>query len=967
MEKPFLRLVAEDIQQRFGKDISDIAIVFNNKRPITYLKKHLVDVFGQAIWSPQFFTIQEFLSRSTEDVQASALTQFFYLFELHNALLIKEGREPELLEEFYPIAEKILSDFGQLDYDLVPVDQIYMELHDTTAIDLAFQHFTPEQQEFIRQFWQSFSMKGHTAVQQRFLSLWKKLPVLYKELKEKLKSEKQTNHPTIYRELAEGKAQHQQFHKDFKQILFVGFNALNRAEAKLFKQWQDEGLALFYFDADAHYLDDKMQEAGLFIRRNLEQTGLINALGDVPNIIGNRNTEVHLYQSLGKNSEAKLLHDVLEKQLTEEQYGQESAAVLLADESLLVPLLQSLPQMDINITTGYPLIQSPIFGLFDLWMETQQLISHQKKEKIPYQLLETFISHPLSKVSPQQKQSIQRESAEKQLFEIQVAEIDVSSSALPKFFKPLNHPSELIPTMVHLIDELLMTIASNGRIRQIESNLLIETKKVLNQLHLGFAHLGPLSISFQIGLIRKAIASINSAIEGDQLKGLQIMGLLESRCLNFDHVYILGANEGILPKTSSGATFLPNNLRKAYGLPVLENQDALSAYLFYRHFQFSHDIHVFYNGIVDESSTGEESRFIKQMEFETPLQFIKHTQQQPLLFPTQPEELIIPKKDEIWEQLYQTYIVRRKALSASAFTTYLQSPLQFFLKYVADIKEPPSISQEFEMNKLGTVIHECMEKLLTPLLDVKDFTPTQELKAALERVDQQVLQEIGIIYLTDFKTLDELNSLQRIMHKIATEYIKMYLQYDMDQYESIRIVELENDEDYFLDFPIEIQGKQETIKLYGIIDRVDEVIDRNGVRKLRIVDYKTGSDQVLFTNLDKVFAANTDNKALLQTLFYAYVYEQKSGLKGLEPHLYVARRMREDGTLFRNKSGSMTFDDFFLEDQKQVFVGFLREQLEELFNPEVPFKHNPDAVVYPSDPYTLFYRYSTEEKASEEA
>jgi len=965
MEKAFLRLVAEDIQAKFGKDISDNAIVFNNKRPITYLKKHLVDVFGQAIWSPQFFTIQEFFALSSKKVQATQLTQFFYLFELHNNLLEKEGKEPETLEEFYPIAEIILSDFGQLDYDLVPIDQIYMELFDTTEIDITFQHFTEEQQVFIKQFWKSFSMKGHTAVQQRFLALWKRLPILYKSFKEKLKTENQTNFPTLYRDLAEGRGENQGFINQFKKVIFVGFNALNKAEAGLFKQWQEEDKAIFYFDVDAHYLDDKIQEAGLFLRRNLFQTGLVNALGEAPNIIGNRDIDVNLYQTSGKNSEAKLLHDIL-LNTGGIDFNNETAAILLADESLLVPLLQSLPQMDINITTGYPLIQSPIYGLFDLWCEVQLYISHQKKEKLPYQLLETFLSHPLTKISKKQKQQIQKESSEKQLFEVSIAEIDVSSSVLPNFFKPIKNSAELIPTMVRMIEDLVQSISLEGTTKVIESNLLIETKKVLNQLHLGFDKLGHLSISFQIGLIKKALAPINSAIEGDQLYGLQIMGLLESRCLNFDHVYVLGANEGILPKTSSAATFLPNNLRKAYGLPVLENQDALSAYLFYRHFQYSNDIHLFYNGIVDENSTGEESRFIKQLNFETNFKFIKRSQQQPLLFPVQPEELVIDKKGDIWDKLYGSYIKDRKALSASAFTTYLMSPLQFFLKYVADIKEPPSISQEFEMNKLGTVIHECMEQLLSPYKGSTDFTPTSELEKALEKVDSTVIKEIGKQYQTELTKLEDLNSLQRIMHKISSEYIKMYLQYDIDQYESFRIVELENDQDYFLDFEINIQGVPQKIRLFGIIDRVDEVISKNGQRKLRIVDYKTGADQVIFGNLDKVFSDNTENKALLQTLFYAYVYEQVSGLRGLEPHLYVARRMREDGTLFRNRSGSLVFEDLILEDQKKVFVEFLREKLEELFNPDIPFKHNPDAIVYPSDPYTLFYKYSISEKAEEE-
>src|SRR5690606_36504769 len=201
--------------------------------------------------------------------------------------------------------------------------------------------------------------------------------------------------------------------------------------------------------------------------------------------------------------------------------------------------------------------------------------------------------------------------------------------------------------LLNILDNLLSSAAQDSPIQQIEANLLIETKKVLHQLQLGFARMPSLHISFQIGLIRKAIAPIHAAIEGDPLDGLQIMGLLESRCLNFDHVYILGVNEGILPSTSGTPTFLPNNLRKAYGLPVLENQDALSAYLFYRHFQYSTNIHLFYNSIVDERSTGEESRFIRQLEFESKFRFVKRLQQQPILFTPAANELIISKTGEI--------------------------------------------------------------------------------------------------------------------------------------------------------------------------------------------------------------------------------------------------------------------------------------------------------------------------------
>ncbi|MGO1671529.1 MAG: PD-(D/E)XK nuclease family protein [Sphingobacterium sp.] len=965
MQKPFLQLVAEDIKSRFGNEIAEIAVVFNNKRPMTYLKKHLVDTYGQAIWSPQFYTVQNFFALSSDKIIASPLTQFFYLYQLNNQLLEQAGEAPETPEEFYPIAEIILSDFDQLDYELIPVDHIYMELFEGHQIDVAFQHLTAEQQQFIKQFWQSFSIQGHTAVQERFLRLWKRLPTLYRRFKERLANENQTRFPSIYRDLAEDQSAIQAFTKKFKKILFVGFNALNRAEEHLFKHWQDQDHALFYFDSDRYYLDDSLQEAGLFLRRNLHSTGLQNALGERPNILGTRRSQVYLNQCMGKNAETKLLHDHLLTSLAQESESEQTTAILLADESLLVPLLQSLPDTKVNITTGYPLTQSPLYGLLDLWMEIQLLVSQQKRSHIPFQLLEIFLSHPLIQISSQQKDELQRNMADKQLFEVALHDIEISTATLPHFFHPTHQTEELVPSLLRLVDDLLIHLGEQTKSHAIETNLLVEIKKTLNQLVSNFEQIATLNLGFQLGLIKKALLPINAAIEGDQLSGIQIMGLLESRCLNFDRVFILGANEGVLPQTSNSLTFIPTNLRRAYGLPVLENQDALSAYLFYRHFQYSDEIHLFYNGIIDESSSGEESRFIKQLEFESNFHFIRRTHQQPLLFPHHPEALVIEKNGAVWDQMARTYLQGEKSISASAFTSYLYSPLQFFFKYVAEIKEPPSISQEFEMNRLGTVIHNCMERLLTPYKNIDDLISTHILQEATKRVELVVFQEIIQQYQLDYTKLDELSSLHRIMHKISSEYIHMYLAYDMAHYQSFRIIELENTNDYFLDFEIQIDGKPEIVKLYGIIDRIDEVITHDGERKLRIVDYKTGADTVLFANLDKVYAMNTDNKALIQTLFYAHVYEQKSGILGLEPHLYVARRMREEGTVFTNKRGNLRMHGSFLEEQKAVFVDFLRKTLEEIFNPQIPFQHHPGVKIYPSDPYTLFYKNSTAQDAED--
>ena len=966
MHTPFLHLVAQNIQSRFGKDITDIAIVFNNKRPITYLKKYLAQVYAQSIWSPEFYTIQDFFALSSDKTIASPLSQFFHLHQIHNVMLQEEGLEPEAPEEFYPIAEIILRDFDQLDYELVDIDQIYLDLAEEQQIDLQFAHLTAQQQAFIKQFWQSFSAQGHTAVQERFLRLWRRLPTLHKRFNQRLVEENQTRFPSVYRELAEAPQLSAVFTQKFKQVLFIGFNALNQAEQQVFKRWQEEEFALFYFDLDRYYLDDPIQEAGFFLRKNLDAVGLKNALGDPPAVLGHRKTPVHLNQCLGKNAETKLLHDQLLE--SHKQNPECSTAILLADESLLVPLLQSLPDIQVNITTGYPLVQSSVYGLIDLWMDIQLLITQQKRTQIPFQLVDTFLGHPLVQIGADQKNDLQKWTADKQLFEIAVSDIDISTANLRHFFDPLPASGLFIPTLVALIDDLLTHLIQQEHQYRIETHLLVEVKKTLNQLISHTEQISTWNLSFQVGLVKKALLPISAAIEGDQLSGVQIMGLLESRCLNFDRIFILGANEGILPQTSHAPTFIPTNLRRAYHLPVLENQDALSAYLFYRHFQYSKEIHIFYNGLIDESSTGEESRFIKQLEFESQFQFVHRFHQQPLVFPATVPEVTIEKTGAVWQNMYKKFIKEKKSISASALTTYLYSPLQFFFKYVAEIKEPPAVTQEFEMNRLGTILHNAMERLLTPYKGSEDFIPTAALQSAIDQVDQVVFQEICVQYQLDYQQIDQLSSLHRIMHKIASRYSRVYLEYDQTHYQAFRIVELENTDDYFLDFEIDINGKPEHIKLYGIIDRIDEVLTAEGEVKQRIVDYKTGADSVTFPSLDKVFAMSTANKALIQTLFYCHVYEQVRGLNGLEPHLYVARRMRTEGTLFTNNNTrkTLTLEGSVLAEQKTAFQSFLKSVLEELFNPKIPFRHLPETAVYPSDPYTLFYSHPATDTESDE-
>jgi len=966
MNKPFLYKVVTDIQKKFGKELSDIAIVFNNKRPITYFKKYLSDVYNQALWSPEFYTISEFFESESQEIVADDISQFFHLYRCYNNILKKEGRKEETFEEFYPLAEIILSDFAELDYELVSVDRVFDILYDTTKIDLEFDAHSEEQKNFLKTFWSTFQSEDHSYVQQRFLKLWKRLPLLYKEFKRSLLKDGATTLASIYRNIAEKEHAGDKYINRFSKIIFIGFNALNNAEKTIFKRWQDQNLALFYFDVDPYYMEDPNQEAGHFLRQNIAQTGLKNSLEDSPGLIKNKQEPIKLYGSGGMTAQAKLLSKHLETNYHVSQ--EKSTGILLADEQLLLPLLQSLPDIPVNITTGYPFSQSPIFSLLSLWMDIQHEISINQKDKLPYDWLKNLLSNPFSGITQEEKDLFFKEVSKKQNYEIDISELKLSNAVLSHFFKPINQAKDLIPGASLLLDTLLEQEKANHNARRLEIILIVEAKKALNKLFLGFSNTLFPTIDFQRGLIKRALSSVKAAIQGDPTYGVQIMGLLESRSLNFDSLYVLGANEGVLPKSSPRTTFIPFSIRQAFGLSLPENQQALSAYLFFRQIQHAKEINVYYNSLVNYSGTGEESRFIKQLEYEARLKVIRYQHAQPIYFKKPSIPLAIEKDKDVLNKLQNKYLKAQNTLSASALTTYLNSPLEFFIKYVAEIKEPPTISQEIEANKLGTIIHNVMERILTPFLGLEDFSSTQELKLLKSKVSQHVVQEIGIQHYKNYTKLNELSALEHIMHKIACSYISTFLDYDIKNYEFFKIIELENNEDYILDFPIVVNGKEEIIKLFGIIDRVDQVVTHDGELINRIVDYKTGGDELNFKIEDSLKLTCPKNKALIQTLFYTYIYQKIKNANDYQPHLYVARTMQSEGTLFYTGSGKKKrfLDTTLIQELKDQFEDFLRMSIEQIFDCESPFIHHPESIVYPNSPYEYLLQSTESAKLDEE-
>lgn len=948
---PFLKEVAKDLVARTGKDLHHAAVVFNNKRPVAYLQHHLAQTIGKPFWSPSFYTIQEFFALSTDLLVADGFTQFFTLYQQYNELLKKEGAKPINPDVFYPVARIILSDFAQIDNDLVNAEQLFEELEDIAVIEKNFQHLSSEQQAFLEQFWTSFSSGKQKNHQEQFIRMWRRMPSLYQGFHAALKAKGLTTMAHVYRNLATGKAENPQFIDDFAQgkLVFAGFNALSNAEARIFTQWSKAEKALFYFDTDNYYMQDETQEAGLFLRKNIQKLGLPNALGESRELIRSGVKEIKVYKTQGQTAQAKILQRELEEDypMLDAADNAGKIALILADESLLLPILQTIPThytagdhtaaVNLNVTMGYPLLATSIFGLADIWLSVQSQFAAGKKSTVNHREVDAFLSHPLVGLPVELRDRLQKKILEEQFIEVETDVLKDAGELSALFFSRRDKGGLAILSLKEVFQFILKQQLAEKTLKQTEADLFIATIKELNRLHDTLTEFtANLPLPFVLSLMQKAIQGIAVPLSGEPLEGVQVMGLLESRSLDFDHVYILGVNEGILPQVSVSPSFIPDSIRRAYGLPVIENQDAISAYMFYRLLQRSRKVSLVYNGQGDDNNTGEPSRFLRQLEFESGYTF-KYYDQFQTVSTTAHTNADIVKNGEVWERLslYLDHQDPSLRVSATALTTYMNCQVQFFYKYIAKIEEPKELAENLEANNIGSMLHFVMERFYEELKSESPYITRDRIST--HRKELKRLCKIAFVKVmsNDEHKLIQHNGMQQVVLAIVAEYANVILDYDEIE-APFSILDLESKDQ--IDFALQVNGEEKIVTLHGIIDRVDQKAGTT-----RVVDYKTGRDELQFTAIEDLFdgAINKQNKALVQTLFYTYVYEQAKGITGMEPNLYLIRKMRKEGTLFHFSESRkrVHLQAEHLAGLKTDFSRLLRIKLEELFNPAVAFTH----------------------------
>ncbi|MES2645665.1 MAG: PD-(D/E)XK nuclease family protein [Bacteroidota bacterium] len=943
----FLKTVATELYNIHRAHLHRLLVVFPNRRQSIFFRHYFLQVAEPPAFMPQMLTIEQLVAQSAAMPAADSLLQSFELYKAYKTICLEEGEEASGLpdyEQFFPIGETLLKDFSEMDAYLLNVSEVCSVLYNIETIEKAFDQLSEEQKSFLKQFWASVTHKG--AAQERFLKLWKRLPAIYQLFHQQLEAIGFTTLGKSYRSLATNKHSPPEFSGGWQHVAFVGFNAFNKAEETFLQQWQSTGFASLWFDADEYYLSDKKQEAGYFLRRNLEKIQLKNEL-PVLNRIRNHPNTITVKAVQGHTAQAKIIADWL--QLFPPGNPIETSAILLADESLILPVLQSLPGNDIpvNVTMGYPLQQTAVFSFFNLYFTIQADLAKNRWLNLHFELVQEWLHHPLCDLPEEFRLGLLQKIVQQVLVRVPLKMLFKKSAITDLVLLKINAEADVFGRLRQMFQIMQQQPALQDD--ALLQGAIVGAWQVLQTAEPLFEQLKPTpSLNLVVQVLRRHLSTITIPFEGEPLSGIQVMGLLESRGLDFKHILILGAAEGTLPRINAPQTFLPDGVRRAFGLPVPEFQDAIFAYTFYRLLHRCETMQLAYNALVSDNGTGEPSRFIQQLQFETNIPFrFEHpgTVVKPSALPV----ISIEKTPEIFRFLNK-YLLSEKpvSVSPSQVNTYISCRLQYFFKYLASLKKPDTLSEEVDAATLGSIVHEIMEQLYARLKDHQgDWMVTKD---SINWMRQQV----GLVIEPAFRKVwmnnkpsspIEFIGLLEVIKQVVEKYVEGFLAID-ETHTPFTVESLE----VTLPQPFAIQmgNQQKKLLLNGKIDRVDE---KDGL--YRMVDYKTGGDKTAFHDVESLFERDgkKQNKAALQTLIYSWMFQKQFPQhKRFEPALVPLREINKttgDTRLVMNSmKTAVTADnvnDILLDVEEN-----LRLVLQEIFDPSVPFDQttNPKICEY---------------------
>lgn len=936
----FLKLVAADLYKHTKGNLAHTAVVFPNKRAGLFFNEYLAQESDSPIWSPAYVSISElFRSLSPWEVgdPVKLVCELYKIFR-------RETQSTETLDDFYFWGEMLISDFDDADKNRVDTDKLFSNLQDLRNIMDDYTFIDDEQEEAIRQFFQNFSIERRTALKERFISLWNVLGNIYKGFRESLASQNIAYEGMMYRHVIE----HLDVDKlPYEKYIFVGFNVLNKVEHTLFTQLKDAGKAVFYWDYDEFYMKENRQavthEAGEFIRRNLR---------DFPSPLSgelfknlSKPKEVHYIASSTENAQARYLPQWIRNNLTTPE---KETAVVLCNEALLQPVLHSLPAevKHVNITMGFPLSQTPVYSFLIALLELHTHGFNFKSGRYTFQSVVTLLKHPYTRQLTGQAELLEKELTRNNRFYPLPGELG-KDEFLTRLFTPLSGNLNLCIRLSETLQQVASIYQANtsgtedtDAFNQLYRESLFKAYTTINRFRtlIEEDELTVQSETFR-RLLVKVLSATNIPFHGEPAIGMQVMGVLETRNLDFRHLVLLSVNEGQLPKSGGDSSFIPYNLRKAFGMTTIEHKIAVYAYYFYRLLQRAERITLIYNTSSDGLNRGEWSRFMLQFLIEWPhpitRQFLEAGQS-----PQGTSPITVEKTPDVMRRMQSLFDVRanpKAKFSPSALNYYLDCPLKFYYRYVAGLSAPDEVSAEIDSATFGSIFHYAAEHIY------KDLTTHGKVinKEALETLLRNEVKLQDYVD-TAFKKLffnvpqnekPEYNGVQLINSAVIARYLKQLLQNDL-RYAPFTFIASEME----VDEPIDIQTPKGVIKsrIGGIIDRMDS---KDGT--LRIVDYKTGGDADTPPHVESLFIPDKKrSNYVFQTFLYAAIMCRKQPTMKIAPALlYIHRAATETyspviqmGEPRKPKEAVEDFSKYEKEYRER-----LQGLLEEIFNPEKSF------------------------------
>ena len=949
--KPFLQELAEKLYGQYKNNLSSLKIIFPNRRAGLFFRQHLAEVIDAPIWAPEILSIEDFFRSLSVTQPADRLTLIFELYQAYKKL----NPHYESFDRFYSWGDMLLRDFDEIDKYLADAKNLFLSLKDQKELENQFDYLTDEQKDFIRSFWNSFGAR-ESKQQKDFLKIWAMLYQLYASFKVQLKQKGIGYDGMIFREVVE------QLHDNpmvfNERVVFVGFNVLTKVEEKLLGWFYAQEKGDIFWDADAFYMENERQEAGSFLRKYQKHKVLGKSFPKAfPKLLEeNLARKIEIIGVPLQVGQAKKVGERLELLMREkiDDWSPKKTVVVLPDEQLLFPMLHSLPPElgPINVTMGYPLKNTLIYSLLEHLLDLQITAKRSSQNKVVFyhEKVLAILKHPyVFQYGPEAATENIRQIEQENRVYISSERLAGGNVLYMMLFRFMQKAEEVPGYLIEVLLRMNAILHKEGQGQGgLEQEYIFQVYTQVNRLQEVFREQEiELTLNIFLKLFRQIIQSLRLPFTGEPLDGLQIMGSLETRNLDFENVFILSMNEGAYPSQASNSSYIPFNIRRGFGLPTIDQQDAIYAYNFYRLLQRANRVFLFYNTEDSADVKGEMSRFLYQLMYEPGFNVSRQMLSNPVQI-KQRLPITIHKSKEVMDKL-EKYVIKdsdkQHRLTPSALNIYLDCRLKFYYRYIAGLYETEKVQELVDPQVFGNLLHHAMEiiyadEILGKGQGMVEATDFENISVKVEAAVEKAFNRHYALEEAEHFSFQGRNI---IVKEVIKKYALKVLEIDKD-YAPFEIVGLEaSGEDVFtLDLNISKNGALAQVGFKGIIDRIDKKGD-----VVRVIDYKTGVDTAKVENISSLFDRNAKgrNKAAMQTIFYGLLYQARfpENASPIMPGILSTKSLFTD--LFDIRLSLKDAGHGLINDIRP-FLPFFKESLqnlvEEIYDEAIPFDQTED-------------------------